>query len=55
MLDMDNWLGEVGGLAFLLLMLQRGLIFAARAFMNRSDKFSYMNLGKDYDQEALVF
>lgn len=55
MLDMDNWLGEVGGLAFLLLMLQRGLIFTAKAFMNRSDKFSYMNLGKEYDQEALVF
>lgn len=54
-LDMDNWLGEVGGLAFLLFMLQRGLLFTAKAFMNRSEKFSYMNLGKEYDQEALVF
>lgn len=54
-LDMDNWLGEVGGLAFLLFLLQRALLFVVKAVMIKLDKFSYMNLGKEYDQEALVF
>ena len=54
-LDSHIWLGEVGGLSFLLFMLLRSSVFVTKAFLSRSDKYSYMNLGKEYDQETFAF
>ncbi|KAJ3416779.1 hypothetical protein HDV05_000153 [Chytridiales sp. JEL 0842] len=44
-LDMNNWLGEVGGVAALLMFLQRTLIFFVSFVLLRTDKFSETRRG----------
>ncbi|KND00968.1 uncharacterized protein SPPG_04067 [Spizellomyces punctatus DAOM BR117] len=45
-LDMNNWLGEVGGVACLLFFLHRAFMAAVEFFLKRSDSFAYTDLGK---------
>ncbi|KAJ3022281.1 hypothetical protein HKX48_006593 [Thoreauomyces humboldtii] len=44
-LDMNNWLGEVGGVAALLFFLQRAFLAVTAFVLKRSDAFAYTDLG----------
>ncbi|KAJ3289276.1 hypothetical protein HK104_007568 [Borealophlyctis nickersoniae] len=45
-LDMNNWLGEVGGVAALLFFLLRAFMWIVRTLLQKSDSFAYTDLGK---------
>ncbi|TPX54502.1 hypothetical protein PhCBS80983_g05903 [Powellomyces hirtus] len=53
-LDMNNWLGEVGGVACLLFFLQRAFTVVVGFLLKRSDSFAYTNLGKEYRNEGFA-
>ncbi|KAI8593532.1 hypothetical protein BDZ88DRAFT_486230 [Geranomyces variabilis] len=53
-LDMNNWLGEVGGVAALLFFLLRAFSAVTAFLLKRSDSFAYTDLGKEYRTEGFA-
>ncbi|KAJ3154489.1 hypothetical protein HDU86_004618 [Geranomyces michiganensis] len=53
-LDMNNWLGEVGGVAALLFFLLRAFSAVVAFLLKRSDNFAYTDLGKEYRAEGFA-
>ncbi|KAI8817929.1 uncharacterized protein EV422DRAFT_539377 [Fimicolochytrium jonesii] len=53
-LDMNNWLGEVGGVSALLYFLQKVVMLVVSFVLKRSDSFAYTDLGKEFRSEGFA-